>query len=78
MRKNTESKHDKFCRLASNRGNRILHLLELIGNLGNQANYKYTHEEVSKLFGAIERQLKTAKKQFFVKGPGQEREVFFL
>jgi hypothetical protein len=73
-----ESKHDKFRRLASNRGNRVLHLLELIGNLSNQANYEYTQEEARKLFNAIERQLKTAKQQFFSKEAREEREIFFL
>lgn len=60
----SEFKRDKFKRLAILRGNRVLKDLKLIGNLSNRNNYEYTEDEVRKMFGMIEEELKIAKLKF--------------
>ena len=59
-----EDKSDKFKRLATQRGERILRDLRLLANLSNRKNYEYTDEDVKKLFTAIEDELKSAKYSF--------------
>lgn len=59
-----EDKHEKFRRLATQRGERILKDLRLLANLSNRKNYDYTDEEVRKLFNAIDDELKSAKYSF--------------
>lgn len=60
----TESKHDKFKRLAISRGERVLKELRLLSNLSNAGNYEYTAEDVRALFSAIESEVKACKAQF--------------
>ena len=40
--KKTESKRDKFVRIAEARTNKILNMVELLGNCSNSNIYKYT------------------------------------
>ena len=47
----TESKHDKFKRLATPRVTNAIKKIELIGNLSS-SGYEYTPEEVEKIFNA--------------------------
>ncbi len=60
----SESKHEKFKRLAEMRGNRILRDLDLLGNLSNRSNYKYSTEEIRHMFLIIDEQLKITKNRF--------------
>lgn len=60
----SESKHNKFRRLAKLRGERALKDLRLVGNLSNNKNYEYTDDEVKALFGALEEELRVAKLGF--------------
>jgi hypothetical protein len=69
-----ESKHEKFKRLANQRGNRVLKDLELLGNLGNRNNYDYSIADVRKMFLAIEDELRRAKIRFEV---NKKREIKF-
>ena len=39
-------------------------MIRLLGNLSNTSNYSYTKEQVEKIFGAIEKELATAKRKF--------------
>jgi len=59
-----ESKGDKFVRVAENRTNKIIDMIRLLGNCSNKAVYDYSDEEVKKIFGAIENELKIAKGKF--------------
>ena len=59
-----ETKHEKFQRIASNRTNRIIDQLRLLGNCSNRSNYEYTDEEVRRVFNAIEAELKAQKARF--------------
>lgn len=53
----TESKNERFRRLASSRGDRLIREIALLGNLSNRKNYDYSPEEVEALFEPIEREL---------------------
>lgn len=59
-----ETKRERFHRIASNRTNRIIDQLRLLGNCSNRSNYEYTDEEVKKIFAAIEGELKAQKARF--------------
>lgn len=59
-----ESKHEKFKRLAKQRGDRLLKDIHLLGNLSNGNNYQYSDEEVNKIFGLIESELRIQKARF--------------
>lgn len=60
----TESKSDKFKRLASARGDRVIRELGLLSNLANESNYEYTDQEVQKMFSVIEAELRECKARF--------------
>lgn len=59
-----ETKELAFKRLATKRTNRILKDISLLGNLSDRRNYKYEQKQVSKIFGAIEAELRDAKARF--------------
>ena len=59
-----ESKRERFVRLAEARTNKILDMIKLLGNCSSKSNYDYTDEDVKKIFGAIERELKNTKAKF--------------
>lgn len=59
-----ETKREKFVRLAEARTNKILDMMKLLGNCSNTSNYEYTDEDVKKIFGAIEREMKNARAKF--------------
>lgn len=60
----SESRSDRFKRLATQRTNAILDKLRLLGNLSNKSNYEYSEEDIRKIFLAIEVQLRTMKTKF--------------
>jgi len=60
----SESKHDKFVRIAENRTNKIIDMIRLLGNCSNKAVYDYSEEDVKAIFNAIELELKNAKNKF--------------
>ena len=62
--KEQETKREKFIRLAEARTNKIIDMLQLLGNCSNSNTYDYTQKDVDKIFSAIEYELKEAKKKF--------------
>lgn len=76
MPRNSESKRDRFVRLAEARTNKILDMLQLLGNCSSKANYDYTDEDVKQIFSAIEKELKNTKNKFL--GIEQKSERFTL
>jgi len=60
----TETRKEKFRRLATYRTNAVLDKLRLLGNLSNKSNYDYTDEEISKIFYAIDSQLRNVRASF--------------
>ena len=60
----TESKRDKFIRLAEARTNKIIDMLQLLGNCSNTNTYEYTQADIDQIFSAIESEVREAKKKF--------------
>ena len=59
-----ETKREKFVRLAETRTNKILDMIQLLGNLSSTSTYEYSQQDVEKIFGAIDVATKEAKKRF--------------
>lgn len=59
-----ETKRERFVRLAEARTNKILDMMKLLGNCSSKSNYEYTEEDVKKIFGAIEREMKNTRAKF--------------
>lgn len=57
-------KRENFKRLAEKRTQNILDDLRILTNLTNTSNYDYDEEDVKKIFTAIEKAVKDAKKEF--------------
>lgn len=61
---NKNSKTDNFIRLAEARTNKIIDMIELLGNLSNKSNYSYTKEQVDFIFDSIQQVLDESKRKF--------------
>lgn len=61
-----EDKRSRFKKVAENRTNKIINMIELLGNCANTSNYEYTEKEVKKIFEAIEQSLKNTKNKFAI------------
>lgn len=59
-----ETKRDKFVRLAEARTNKIIDMVQLLGNCSNISQYEYTQKDVDKIFKAIQFELDEARKRF--------------
>lgn len=64
MENRQETKREKFVRLAEARTNKIIDMLQLLGNCSNTNTYDFTQQDVDKIFNAIEYEVKEAKKKF--------------
>lgn len=71
-----ETRNERFRRLASSRGDRLIREISLLGNLSNQKNYEYTPDEVEALFRPIEDEL-TAVRALFDPTTPSTRKVSF-
>lgn len=60
----SESRPERFKRLANHRTNEVLKKLRILGNLSNRTNYDYSQEEINKIFSAIDSQLRIVKIKF--------------
>ena len=65
--KKQETKRDKFVRLAEARTNKIINMLQLLGNCSNSNAYDYSPQDVDKIFNAIEAEIRETKKKFVKK-----------
>lgn len=61
----TESRNERFKRLAQSRGDRLIREINLLGNLANKNNYSYTEDQVWALFEPIEKELRETRDKFF-------------
>ena len=68
-----ETKRERFVRIAEARTNKILEMMRLLGNCSSKGNYEYTEEDIRKIFGALERELKNTKNKFLVIDAKEER-----
>ncbi len=59
-----ENRHERFKRIAAKRTNEILEKIRILGNCSNKSSYEYTEEEVNKIFGELDKQLKLTKVRF--------------
>lgn len=64
--KQGETKRLTFKRLATKRANKIVKILNLLGNLSNKHNYSYAENDVKSIFSAIEEEVHLAKSRFLV------------
>jgi len=60
----TETKREKFIRLAEARTNRIIDTLQLLGNLSNTGAYEYTKKDIDQMFKAIDDALADTRNKF--------------
>ena len=69
--KENESKREKFVRLAEARTNKIIDMIQLLGNCSNSSVYEYTQQDVDQIFSAIETEVREAKKKFAKSEPAK-------
>ena len=62
-----DQRKENFKRIAESRTNKIINLIQLLGNLKNKSFYDYTDDQISQIFEIIENELQTQKKLFFEK-----------
>lgn len=72
----TETKNERFRRLAESRGNRLIREISLLGNLANQKNYAYSEEEVQQLFEPILKEIKEVRTLFDTESPSTRKVNF--
>lgn len=60
----SETKRERFVRIAEARTNKIIDMIQLLGNCSSKANYDYDDKDVAEIFTAIEKELKAAKAKF--------------
>ena len=58
------AKRDKFVSLATNRVNRTIKDIRLIGNLSNRSAYEFTEEDVKKIIRTLQRELELMRGRF--------------
>lgn len=59
-----ESKRDKFVRLAEKRANEILERIRILGHCSNKSQYEYDEKQITKIFSAIESEIKTCRMKY--------------
>jgi hypothetical protein len=68
-------KNEKFRDLATKRVNRVVHDLELVGNLSNRSAYEYSDQEVRLILRAIDDSVTELKRRF--RAPGDKKSMPF-
>lgn len=68
------SKKENFVRLAEARTNKIINMIELLGNLANKSNYSYTDEQINLIFESIEKSLQDSKAKFFMESVPKKKK----
>jgi hypothetical protein len=73
----SESKAQRFERIAERRVVAALDRLRLVGNLANRHNYEYTEEHARQIIDAIEAEMRRVKQLFRQKEAGEEPRFSF-
>ena len=68
----TESKIQRFERLAERRVGEVLKKVRLIGNLSNRNNYSFSEKHVRQMFAAIDREVRAAREKFALHGGSKD------
>ncbi len=63
-----ELPEEKFKRIATLRTNVILEKIRILGKLSDKQRYKYTDEDINKIFSAINKQIKEVRIKFQSQG----------
>ncbi len=71
-----ESKHERFVRIATNRTQKVLDGLRILGNCANTQTYEYTKEEVEIIFKSIRTAMEEVRHKFAIKL--NEKKLFKL
>lgn len=69
-----EDKRERFRRVAARRTNIILKKLQILGNCANRSAYKYTDEDINKVFGEIEKATRLVKTKFQLSNNSKGKE----
>ena len=72
-----ETNRERFIRIAEARTQKIIDMIDLLGNCSNQYNYEYTQKDVDKMFAAIETALKKSKSKFSSEKTNKETRFKF-
>lgn len=74
----TETKNERFIRIAEARTNKIIDMIQLLGNCANKSTYEYSKDDVKLIFGAIEAELRTARAKFEASDNDSGKKAFTL
>lgn len=72
-----ETNRERFIRIAEARTQKIIDMIELLGNCSNQYNYEYTQKDVDKMFSAIDSALKASKARFTAENSNKDTRFKF-
>lgn len=61
---NSETPEQRFKRIATLRTNAVLDRLRILGNLSNRQVYRYSEEDINKIFSTINKQIKEVRAKF--------------
>ena len=65
----SETKEERFTRVFGARAEKILHMLRLLGNCSRKSTYRYTKEQVEKVFAEIRRETEQSEIRFSGRHP---------
>lgn len=71
-----ETSNQRFKRLAEKRVTNVLRTLKILSNLSNTSNYKYSAEEVEKIFKVIQSQVDNTHRKFEVGARNLDKKEF--
>ena len=69
-------RRERFESVAARRTQKILELLDILGNCSNKSNYEYTDEDIRKMFSAIKDKTKSIEAIFGNSISKQEKNKF--
>ena len=75
--KPAETNRERFIRIAESRTQKIIDMIDLLGNCSNQYNYEYTQKDVDKMFSAIDAALKASKARFAAENSSKDTRFKF-
>lgn len=75
--KEKETNRERFIRIAESRTQKIIDMIELLGNCSNQYNYEYTQKDIDKMFSAIDLALKNSKARFSTENTIKDKRFKF-
>jgi hypothetical protein len=63
----SETKEERFKRVAEKRVNRILESIRVLSNCSNRRMYSWNDSDLKKIWSAIEKELRNCKESFNIK-----------